>query len=479
MEDIRLLLSVVLLAVLSLVFYAFGPALSRLTHLPVITIYLAAGLLSQLFMPGSLHKPLHDLLQPVHDAALGCITLAAGGELVLEQLRANARAISCITLWLSLASLGLVFPVTLFVLVRFEPLGPGPLSLKVVMAMCAAVVSIARSPSSAIAVVAEQRADGPFTQTVLGVTMVTDVVVVVLFTAAIELADLVLSPPNPHDANLALIVGFSNRALLRIGLSMACGFWVAMVAYLLLKLPRGYGLQEAALLLLGGLTFSMEGLLRLLLRSSVEADLSASVRLEPMLSCIVAGFLLCNVLGQRAPFSALLHTVMTPALCFFFVTTGSSMQIAVIRHSLPMTLCLCGARTAALWCGSFFGSICGGASRESRTLGWLAYMTQAGVSLGLTDEIVAKFPGWGHKLQAPLVSAIVFNQLFGPPALKYALRAARENGQQADPHDDETKALAESAGPLGFQTEPASPAYEDVRDTSDDLSPSELKPLSR
>jgi len=49
------------------------------------------------------------------------------------------------------------------------------------------VVSIARSPSSAIAVVAEQRADGPFTQTVLGVTMVTDVVVVVLFTAAIEL----------------------------------------------------------------------------------------------------------------------------------------------------------------------------------------------------------------------------------------------------------------------------------------------------
>lgn len=189
MDDVRLLLAVLLLAVLSIVFYAFGPALSRLTHLPVITIYLAAGLLSQIFMPSSVHKPLQLLLAPVHDAALGCITLAAGGELVLEQLRTNARAISCITLWLSLASLCLVFPVTLFVLVRFEPLGPGPLSLKIVMAMCAAVVSIARSPSSAIAVVAEQRADGPFTQTVLGVTMVTDVVVVVLFTAAIELAD--------------------------------------------------------------------------------------------------------------------------------------------------------------------------------------------------------------------------------------------------------------------------------------------------
>ena len=42
--------------------------------------------------------------------------------------------------------------------------------------------------------------------------------------------------------------------------------------------------------------------------------------------------------------------------------------------------------------------------------------------------------------QAPLVSAIVFNQLFGPPALKYALRAARENGQQGA--DDETKVVS-------------------------------------
>jgi len=189
----------------------------------------------------------------------------------------------------------------------------------------------------------------------------------------------------------------------------------------------GGGCQEAALLLLGGVAFAMEPTLRLMLRSTIDGSLYESVRVEPMLSCIVAGFLLCNQLGQRTHFSALLHAVMKPALCFFFVTTGSSMQLAVLRHSWPMTLGLCLARTAALWCGSFFGSVCAGASREARQLGWLAYMTQAGVSLGLTDEIVAKFPGWGHRLQAPLVSAIVVHQLFGPPALKYA--SGREGGR--------------------------------------------------
>ena len=114
-----------LIAALSVVFFLCGPLLSRLTKLPIITIYLAAGLLCQLFISPGVHKPLHDYLQPMHNAALGCITLAAGGELVLEQLRANARAIGCITFSLSAWSLLLVFPLTLSSLMRWELLGTG------------------------------------------------------------------------------------------------------------------------------------------------------------------------------------------------------------------------------------------------------------------------------------------------------------------------------------------------------------------
>ena len=113
------------IAALSVVFFLCGPLLSRLTKLPIITIYLAAGLLCQLFISPGVHKPLHDYLQPMHNAALGCITLAAGGELVLEQLRANARAIGCITFSLSVWSLLLVFPLTLSSLMRWELLGTG------------------------------------------------------------------------------------------------------------------------------------------------------------------------------------------------------------------------------------------------------------------------------------------------------------------------------------------------------------------
>jgi len=66
--------------------------------------------------------------------------------------------------------------------------------VNVVVAMLCAVVAIARSPSSAIAVVTELQADGPFTQTMLGVTMVTDVLVILLFTAAAKLGENTLDP---------------------------------------------------------------------------------------------------------------------------------------------------------------------------------------------------------------------------------------------------------------------------------------------
>ena len=53
---------------------------------------------------------------------------------------------------------------------------------------------------------------------------------------------------------------------------------------------------------------------------------------------------------------------------------------------------------------------------------------QAGVSLGLADEVSRLFPRWGPALHGTLVSAIVLNQLLGPPMLKLALRKAGEAG---------------------------------------------------
>ena len=51
------------------------------------------------------------------------------------------------------------------------------------VAMVAGTIMVARSPSSAIAIVQELRAKGPFTDLTIGVTVVMDLVVIVLFSS--------------------------------------------------------------------------------------------------------------------------------------------------------------------------------------------------------------------------------------------------------------------------------------------------------
>ena len=72
---------------------------------------------------------------------------------------------------------------------------------------------------------------------------------------------------------------------------------------------------------------------------------------------------------------------------------------------------------------------------DRRCCDWAAYVTQAGITLGLSDEIAASFPAWGPSLQAPLVSAIVLSQLVGPPLLKAALLSSGECRGGADGAD--------------------------------------------
>ena len=70
--------------------YSAAPWLSRRIGAPLITVHLVLGLATQLLL--GVHMP--HTFGPAHNAALACITIAAGAELVVSQLRRNARAIA-------------------------------------------------------------------------------------------------------------------------------------------------------------------------------------------------------------------------------------------------------------------------------------------------------------------------------------------------------------------------------------------------
>ena len=277
--------------------YIVAPQLSRWSRLPLITVHLTVGLFAQLTLGARMPK----LLLPAHEAALACITFAAGSELVVSQLRVNAKAICFVAFLLTLASLSLVGMTALSLLnnpggvASIPGLSRSGFEVKAVAAMLVAVVSIGRSPSSAIAVVSELRADGPFTQMVLSVTMVTDVIVIVLFTASAELAQAILADHSSVTV-VTLILRFTGHVLLQLGLSFAHAACLTALCLLLLRFPFP-ALRAAALLLVGGYAFGAESLLETF---NARHPNGGALRIEPMLACITAGFVVCNVCGARA-----------------------------------------------------------------------------------------------------------------------------------------------------------------------------------
>jgi NhaP-type Na+/H+ or K+/H+ antiporter len=148
-----------------------GPALSRATGLPVITVQLLAGVAAR--AAELLPRSALDAEAPLHLAALGVITVAAGAELEAGALRSNRRLICCLAVSLTIAAVIVVSATSYALVLRAPSLGvPLPPETRAAGSVLAAVVAVARSPSAAIALISEMGADGPFTRTLLGVTMV-------------------------------------------------------------------------------------------------------------------------------------------------------------------------------------------------------------------------------------------------------------------------------------------------------------------
>ena len=485
-----------------------APRLSRWSGQPVITMHLLIGLLTQL-LSGS---RMPSIFAPAHNAALACITLAAGSELVVAELRRNARSIACISCMITLFTIACVF--TAFVLVgdtlashAGSSSSVADAKLRRVQAMLAAVVAVGRSPSSAMAIVSELQAEGPLTTTMLSVTMVSDVLVILLFTAACELAHVLYSGHVLQSTRAVMtlegtIISFCSTVAMQIGLSVVHGIALAYLCLPILDLDGLCGraraehgatratpvaavwaeeydapspppstrasegeeeddekvesvswssvsgwvrsaAQPALLLVLGGYAFGAEALLKRLatmlslwLYHAPWPNVD-SLRLEPMLACMVGGFWLCNVLLRRTQLRRLLHICLPPLIAFFFFTTGTAMRVHQLRLAWPFAVTVFYSRALGIFVGNYAGvalaarhAVCVGERPDDerrrgrigpaesacagvRCYGWAAYVTQAGITLGLTDELAAVFPAWGPALQAPLISSVLLTQVRG------------------------------------------------------------------
>ena len=370
---------------------------------PRLVGYLVAGLALGPSVSGVVPAGVLEDLGMMKRLAVGLIGLLAGAELRVSDLRQRYRQI----FWILVLQVGLVLLVLTLVALIGRPWIPFLQELTaaplVFVALLFAATLTVNSPMVTLALLTETKATGPLAKTTLGVVLVADVIVVVLFTMAFSLA----------QASLGGETGTAPEILTRLMLEVVWSILAGMIVGGILTLYLRFVKRELVV-------FAVV----LVFATAAAAE---ALHFELLLSLLVAGFLVENVAPVRAePLVETLHQMAVPVFVVFFAIAGGELHIREFAALWPLVLTIALLRMGAIALGATAGGRLGGAEPQVTKYAWTGLVSQAGVALGLATIVADRLPVVGLAMQTLIVGVIAFNESVGPVLFRRGLDRAGE-----------------------------------------------------
>ncbi len=374
-----------------------GGSLATTVGLPRLTGFLLVGLVAGPSLLGVLSGEVVDRLQLIDDFALALIAMLAGGELKVEQLKPAARSIA----WSTLSVTALVTVGVAVTVLLVRPLIPFlaalPLSASVGLAVLIGIWASNSSPDLTVGVIEEVHAKGPLTDVILGVTIVKDVFVIVLFTLGLSL----LAPLIDSTKQ------FSSAALLTLGWEVAGAIIAGALAGWIFSLYLKGDEDRPPIA-----TF---------LFAFVLVVTAENFHLELLLMAVSAGFVIENLSPAGDRMIRGIESVSVVIFAFFFAISGASLDLGAVRGFLLAAPIIFFSRVLFTRAGARLGTRLARAHEAIRAKTWRGLISQGGVTLGLLSRLAGEFPELGVDILALGTSVILGNILAGPVILKSAL----------------------------------------------------------
>ena len=387
-------------------------------RLPKVVGYLLAGVL---FGPSALDvvgTTSITELAPVSRLAIALIAFLAGAELQWEEVRSRGVVILKI-MGAELLLSFLAMLATLWLLRGSVPFLAGYGTAHVTaFAVLFATVAIIHSPAVTMAILSETGARGTVARTTLGVVLLADVAVILLFTVALAFARATVPAPGGEAVSLGILAW-------EIGGSVVVGAAIGGAVALYLRFVRG------------------ELFLCALLVTFLGAEIARLVHVEALLTLLVAGFVSENVGGERGV--ALRHAMeraAAPVFVVFFALAGASLGITEVIALWPIVVPIVLARAFGLWAGTAVGARWAGVTQGEGRYVWLGLVSQAGVAIGLATIVAEAYPELGGQLRTLFLAVMTINQTLGPILFRQALARSGELPGSESESEDTAPALA-------------------------------------
>lgn len=380
-------------------------------RLPKLVGYLIAGIVFGPQLLDVVRSSSVAQLRPVSDLAVALIAFMAGAELQWQQVKDfGGKYFKVVLVEMTLTFVALF--ATVYLLRDWIPAIAHADNIRVVVfGLLFCSVAIAHSPAVAIGVLSETKAQGPLARTGLGVVLLSDIMLIIVFTVMAMISRALLPPPGAVEMpSLPMVVWEIGGAVI-VGAAIGLG----VAAYL------RFVSRE---LLLFGIIVAMFG-----------AELARLAHVELLLTLLTAGFVTENVSREKRGehLRDAVERAASPLFVVFFALAGASIAVnelfAMVKVVIPLAL----VRGASIWVGSKLGTRWAGFEPTERRYLWASLIAQAGVAIGLATLVADVYPQLGHAVRTMLLALIPVNELLGPILFKRALTAANEIAPPATP----------------------------------------------
>jgi trehalose-6-phosphate synthase/Kef-type K+ transport system membrane component KefB len=381
--------------------------LLRRFHLPRLTGYLLFGVLVGPYLGNVITEAMAGQLQIITGIATTLIALIAGLTLNIERLGHQLRAITWLTLTiLAVSATGL--GVVAWIAWPWLPIAADATGItRLAMVILLAVIAVSFSPTMTAAVTTETGARGRLSDLVLPVVVLADLVLLLVFSLAMQFGRAVLNPGGGDG------VGTLVRFAWEIGGALAFGSLVGALFALYLR----YIGREVTLVIIAV--------------CAILSQVGTTQQFEPLLAAVAAGLVIENLsIAQGDALKTAVQRGATPVLVIFFVAVGTSLRLDALALVGFVALGLSAVRLALIRLGIVIGLRVSRLDPETGRYLWTGLISQAGITLGFASVVASEFDGWGASLQTLLVALIALHELSGPLLFRYGLARAGELGAQ-------------------------------------------------
>lgn len=322
--------------------------------------------------------------------AMVMIGFLVGERFSLDRLRIRGRLILTMS---AVEALGTAAVVTAGMLAFGAP---------VELALLLGGIAPATAPASTYDVVQESRANGPFTETLLGIIGLDDAWCLLIFGLA--------------SAVTASIIGegsasvFIYQGIREIGGAILLGSLLGVAAGILTQRidPGQPTLIEAIAIVL------------------LTAGVAMLFDLSYILTAVVLGAVMTNLARHHDKAFHEIEHLEWPLLLLFFVLAGASLHIQDLAAIGALGFAYIILRVVGKLVGARLGANLADADTTTRKWTGLALMPQAGVALGLALLANQRFPEVGEVLLPLAVASTVIFEVLGPSGTRLALRQSGE-----------------------------------------------------